>query len=231
VGTKVDEAKKILQMGNFILIHDSNSRENEVDLVISAERVTPAHVEQMRTNGGGLICVALHPIVADNFGLPYLTQIYEIAKEKFQVLKFAQANDIPYDERSAFSISVNHRRTYTGITDADRALTIRSIGKLGQKALKESMTKEFGKEFRTPGHVPLLRAADGLLDVRRGHTELSVALASLAEITPVVAICEMLDSETHQALEVKGAAKYAKKNNTILIEGDEIEKAWEEKNK
>jgi 3,4-dihydroxy 2-butanone 4-phosphate synthase len=222
----LERGKELLRGGHFVLIHDSNSRENEVDLVVLAEEVTPDHVGQMRRDGGGLICVALHPTIADNFGLPYLTEIYESARSRFKILDAARADDIPYDEGSAFSISVNHRKTFTGITDADRALTISELGKLGREALEKQLVEEFGRKFRTPGHVPLLRAADGLLGVRRGHTELSVTLAVLAGATPVTAICEILDPAGRQALSVEKAARYAEKAGTVLLEGEEIEEAW-----
>ncbi len=223
----VSVAIRALKDGRFVLIHDSEGRENEVDLAVLADRVSPATVAQMRRDAGGLICVALHPRIADNFGLPYLMEIYDIASSRFEVLKKARADDLPYDERSAFSLSVNHRKTYTGITDTDRALTIRRLGELGREAMKRSMVDEFGREFRTPGHVHLLRAADGLLGVRRGHTELAVALALLADETPAVAICEMLDHQTHGALSVEQADEYARRVGTVLLSGESIQRAWE----
>jgi 3,4-dihydroxy 2-butanone 4-phosphate synthase len=208
-----------------VLIHDALGRENEVDMVIAAESVSPKHVATMRRDAGGLICVALHPKIADNFGLPYLTEVYEKASSHFNVLLSTRPDDIPYDERSAFSLSVNHRRTFTGITDIDRALTIREVGRLGVKALNGPMQGEFGRSFRSPGHMPLLRAADGLLTERRGHTELVVALAELAGVTPAVAVCEMLDAETGKALSLKAANEYANEKGLPCLEGEKIVQA------
>lgn len=216
---KLEEALGLLRKGEFVLLYES--RENEVDLIIHAERVKPEHVARMRLDGGGLICVALHSVIADNFGLPYLTEIYEEAKERFRVLEAARAI-----ERSAFSITVDHRRTSTGIDDVDRALTISELGKLAKKALRSSIVEEFGREFKTPGHVPILRAAKGLLRSRRGHTELSVALAQLAEITPVLADCEMLGPNTNRPLSREKAEEYAERMGSVLVEGEEVEKAW-----
>jgi 3,4-dihydroxy 2-butanone 4-phosphate synthase len=221
-------AIRLLKRGGFVLLHDSRERENEVDLVFLADRATPRHVLKMRTDGGGLLCVALHPRIAKNFGLPYLSEVYETAAGKFRVLRRVRADDLPYDERSAFSLSVNHRKTYTGITDADRALTIRRLGEMGREAMHRSMISEFGEEFRSPGHVPLLCAAQGLLDSRKGHTELAVAVAELAGETPVVAVCEMLDGRTHRALSVEKAREYARRTKSVLLNGALIEKAWRE---
>jgi len=222
----IDRALQELRAGDFVLVHDASDRENEVDMVIAAEAVEPNHVATMRRDAGGLICVALHPRIADNLGLPYMTEIYKTASPHHTILLATKPDDIPYDERSAFSISVNHRRTFTGITDVDRALTIRELGKLGAKALDGPMTEEFGRNFRSPGHVPILRAANGLVLERRGHTELVVALAEMAGITPVVTICEMLDAETNRALSWKKAVDYAGERGLPCLKASEILEAY-----
>ena len=81
-------------------------------------------------------------------------------------------------------------------------------------------------EFRSPGHVALLRAAEGLLNERRGQTELSIALTILAGINPAVAICEMLDGNTGRALSKEDAKEYASKNRFVFVEGYEIVDAF-----
>lgn len=218
----VERAAKALKAGKFVLLHDSVGRENEVDMLIAAEFVEPPHVATMRQDAGGLICVALHPTIADNFGLPYLTEVYDIASSKFDVVAKTKPDDIPYDERSAFSLAVNHRRTFTGITDIDRALTIRELGNIGARAFDGSLVEEFGRNFRSPGHVPLLRASGGLLNERRGHTELSVVLAELAGVTPVVSVCEMLDARTGRARSKGQAAEYAEKHGLVFLDGSDL---------
>ncbi|MFQ6129767.1 MAG: 3,4-dihydroxy-2-butanone-4-phosphate synthase [Candidatus Hadarchaeaceae archaeon] len=222
----IDRALEALRAGNFVLVHDAPDRENEVDMVIAAESVGPKHVAMTRRDAGGLICVALHPKIADNFGLPYLTEVYEEASSRFDVFLSIRPDDLPYDERSAFSLAVNHRRTFTGITDIDRALTIRELGKLGSKALNGPMIEEFGRNFRSPGHVPLLRSADGLVLERQGHVELSIALAEMAGITPVMVTCEMLDVHSNRALSWEDAVKYAELNGLICLGGAEIIRAY-----
>ena len=76
-------------------------------------------------------------------------------------------------DRSSFSIWVNHRKSFTGITDIDRATTISEMAKM----MKEERFEDFGKTFRSPGHVCLLRGADGLVKNRRGHTEIGLPSA------------------------------------------------------
>ncbi|MEM2878475.1 MAG: 3,4-dihydroxy-2-butanone-4-phosphate synthase [Candidatus Hadarchaeales archaeon] len=211
-----------LAAGKFVLLHDSDGRENEVDMIIGAEFVKPEHVTAMRTDAGGLICVAVHPLIARNIGLPYLSDVYASCSDRYEVFGAITPNDIPYDERSAFSITVNHRKTFTGVTDVDRAMTISELGRLGARAMREKCLNEFGRKFRSPGHVTLLRAAEGLLDSRRGHTELAVVLAGIAGITPAVVLCEMLDSSTGKALSTENAAVYARRNGLTLLDGAEV---------
>jgi 3,4-dihydroxy 2-butanone 4-phosphate synthase len=223
----IERALDELRAGKFVLLHDATSRENETDMVVAAEMVGPRHVARMRRDAGGLICVAFHPKAAGNLGLPYLTDIYGPASSSFEVLKVTKPDDLPYDEHSAFSISVNHRRTFTGVTDSDRALTISELGKIGARAFDGSAVEDFGRNFRSPGHVPLLRAAKGMLSERQGHTELVVALAEMAGLTPVVAICEMLDAETHRALSGEGARGYAADNGLAYLKGQDVIRAYE----
>ncbi|MCZ7404943.1 MAG: 3,4-dihydroxy-2-butanone-4-phosphate synthase, partial [Candidatus Methanoperedens sp.] len=121
----------------------------------------------------------------------------------------------------SFSLWVNHRNTFTGITDNDRALTIKKIGETVHRVLNGERI-DFGEEFRSPGHVALLRAASGLLNERRGQTELSIELALKAGINPSMVVCEMLDDKTGKALSKEDARKYSIKNNMPFIEGKNI---------
>ena len=125
----------------------------------------------------------------------------------------------PYGDHPTFSISVNHKRTYTGITDTDRALTIKEMASLCDS---DNPKKQFTSSFKTPGHVPLLLASDGLLSSRKGHTEMSIYLTKLAKLQPVSAICEMMDAETYAALSVEKAKKYAKENAIPFIDGKKL---------
>lgn len=220
---RIDKALKALKKGEFILLHDSNKRENETDLVIAAEFVTSENVERMRLEAGGLICVALEKELWGKVGLPFMTDIQNLAREKFPVLNSLTPDDIPYDEKSSFSITINHRKTFTGITDEDRALTIREVGKFFQKA-GENLQKEFGRNFRSPGHVPLLLSSG--LENREGHTELATALLELADLTPVAAICEMLDSESHKALSKEKALQYSRERKMVFLDAKEVKERY-----
>jgi len=203
----VDAAVEAFRRGEPVCIHDADDREGETDLVYPADAVTPAAVARLRNDAGGLVCVALDHDVAEAFGLPFLQDALEHP---------ATANhELSYDERSSFSLPVNHRATETGITDEDRALTIRELA----AAATSPDATEFASAFRSPGHVHLLRGAPKLLADRRGHTELGLALAAAADRPPAVVVCEMLDDATGLALVPEDAAAYASVHGIPFVEG------------
>lgn len=219
----VRDAIAALRRGEIVLVYDGEGREEETDLVVAGQFITMEHIRRMRRDGGGLICAAIHPRIADKLGIPFLVDVWRHAQDRYPVLKELEANDIPYDEKSSFSITVNHRRTFTGITDADRALTIKELAKLAESALNGYSPGAFGRCFRSPGHVVLLRAADGLLESRLGHTELSVTLMELAGLTPLATICEML-GDSGGSLPPDMAKSYAEEHGLVFLQGKEIKK-------
>ena len=204
-----------LKRGEFVLLFDSEGRENEIDMVVAAEYVTPEHVARMRQHAGGLLCIAIDSDFGNSLDLRYMHDILaESSTDKEMIMGLA-----PYGDRPTFSISINHYQTYTGITDKDRSLTIQEMAKIFNVDNKK---KKFVSSFKTPGHVPLLLASKGLLQKRQGHTEMSIYLTKLAGLTPVTAICEMMDAETYMALSVEKAEKYARQNGIPLIDGKEL---------
>ncbi|MFH1055792.1 MAG: 3,4-dihydroxy-2-butanone-4-phosphate synthase [Candidatus Altiarchaeota archaeon] len=202
LGRTVDE----LRRGRMILLHDSAGRENEVDMVVHASAVTPDTIWAMRQHGGGLICLAIGGDVADRLNLPYITDL--MAGGNDTVKKLIQERTA-YGDKPAFSLSVNHRETYTGITDKDRALTITEFAKLEES---DGLTKN----FYAPGHVHLLIAKD--LSTRRGHTELSIELAKKAGMKETMVLCEMMGDD-HNALTLREAERYAKRHSLALLDG------------
>lgn len=218
----VKNAIESLKKGEFILLYDFDWREGETDFAIRSDAVTPHHILQMRKDGGGIIGTAIHPRSARKMKLPFASDILngtEFVEKK---------GDIPYDRKnhSSFSLWVNHRETFTGITDNDRALTITKLAEQVRKSMNGD-GDDFPEEFRSPGHVPIFRAAEGLLKLRCGQTELSIALAEMAEINPAVTICEMLDGHTGEALSKNDAINYAKEHSLIFVEGNEVLDTWQ----
>lgn len=206
----VDAAIDAFARGEPVLIHDAADREGETDLVYPAHAVDSAAVRRMRNDAGGLVCVALSDAVATAWDLPFVQDTIDHP--------LAADHDLAYDERSSFSFTVNHRDTFTGITDDDRARTISRLGELAADAADAA----FAEEFRAPGHVHLLRAAPNLLVDREGHTELGIALADAADQPPAAVVCEMLDDESGKALAPDDARAYADRHDLVYVEGADL---------
>ncbi|KAA2281135.1 3,4-dihydroxy-2-butanone-4-phosphate synthase [Candidatus Nitrosocosmicus sp. SS] len=227
--TRIYEAVTSLRNGNFVLIHDDDNREDEVDLVISSNSITPEHIAIMRKNAGGLICTAISKELSAKLGLPYLYDVLSIFGNANRTIAQINQNSSPYGDKPSFSITINHNNTYTGITDNDRALTISSLANICSELtattdtnIQKRILEKFQNSFRTPGHVPILIASKGLLNERKGHTEMSIFLTKIANITNITTICEMLDPYNHKALSYKDAVEYAKNNNLVIIEAKEL---------
>ncbi|MFB6106573.1 MAG: 3,4-dihydroxy-2-butanone-4-phosphate synthase [Halobacteriaceae archaeon] len=210
VEAALDRAVAAFRAGDPVLVHDFDDREAETDLIYPAGAVRAADVARMRTDAGGLVCVALGAEVADAFELPFLAETIDHPAAEGH-------GDVGYDDRSSFSLPVNHRDTYTGVTDRDRALTIRELA----AAAGAPGETDFAAEFRAPGHVNLLRAAPSFAE-RRGHTELGVALARAAGREPAVVVTEMLDAATGEARTKADARAYARRHDLVFLEGADV---------
>ena len=212
----VERALDAFRAGEPVCVHDFADREGETDIIYPAEAVDEAAVAHMRNDAGGLICVAVVDPVADAFGLPFLADALDHP---------AVDDDPEYDDRSSFSLPVNHRDTFTGITDSDRAHTIVELARSAADVAADPAAygpDDFAAEFRAPGHVHVLRgAADGIGD-RVGHTELGLALASAVGAAPAAVVCEMLDDATGDALSPTDAAAYADRHDIPYVEGADL---------
>jgi 3,4-dihydroxy 2-butanone 4-phosphate synthase len=224
----IQKAVSDLRKGKFILIFDNASRESETDLVIASQFTTPQSIKTMRKDGGGLIFLMISKEIADKLKLPFLSDLYLDISDKYPVLKALVPNDIPYDTKSSFSLYINHRKTFTGITDIDRSLTMKKFSELSKKIENlddESALSLFGNEFRSPGHVPICIASEKLLDQRKGHTELVVSILKMANLIPVGSGCEIM-GDNGKALEKEKAKQYALNHDLVFLEGKEIIEEW-----
>jgi 3,4-dihydroxy 2-butanone 4-phosphate synthase/GTP cyclohydrolase II len=166
--TQVEAALEALGRGEFVVVADDESRENEGDLVIAAEHVTAERMAFMVRHTSGLVCVPMTGERLEELRLPLMVT----------------ANTEAHG--TAFTVSCDLRRgTTTGISAADRARTIR--------ALADPATTF--AELARPGHVFPLRYCEGGVLLRAGHTEASVDLARLAGLEPVAAICEIANPD------------------------------------
>jgi 3,4-dihydroxy 2-butanone 4-phosphate synthase/GTP cyclohydrolase II len=164
----IPEAIEDLRAGKFLIIVDDESRENEGDLAIAAEKVTPEAVNFMARYGRGLICIAMKGERLDELRIPMMVQD--------NTSKFA----------SPFTVSVEARHNITtGISAHDRAVTV--------QALIDPTTKP--EDILRPGHMFPLRAREGGVLVRAGHTEAVTDLTRIAGLYPAGVICEIMNED------------------------------------
>ena len=164
----IPEAIEDIKAGRFIIIVDDKDRENEGDLAIAAEKVTPEAINFMAKHARGLICL---PIIGKRLDELKIPMMVEKNTSKFT---------------TAFTISIEAKhRTSTGISTADRAATV--------KAVLDPRTKS--EDLAQPGHTFPLRAREGGVLARAGHTEAIVDLARLAGLYPAGVICEILKED------------------------------------
>ena len=221
----VEAAVEAFRQGQPVCLFDAENREGETDLLFPGQCAEAATMRQLRFDCGGLLFLAIGHEVGERFSLPYLQDLHmdERLMTDFPVLRELQTDDLQYDTRSAFTLSLNHRDTFTGITDRDRALTTRRFAELySELSETDNALEKLGKEFRTPGHIPLCRESPGGLNSRQGHTELAVAMARLAGLPPCTIGAEMLQPEGDGALAVEDARKYAIKNGIPMLTGEDI---------
>jgi 3,4-dihydroxy 2-butanone 4-phosphate synthase/GTP cyclohydrolase II len=171
---RVVEAMEEIRAGKMVILVDDEDRENEGDLTMAAEKVTPEAINFMAKHGRGLICLTLTEEKADALELPLQSA--------------RKGGGSPFG--TAFTVSIEARRgVTTGISAKDRATTILT-------AVKEDARPE---DLITPGHVFPLRAKRGGVLVRTGQTEGSVDLSRLAGLSPAGVICEIMNDDGSMA--------------------------------
>jgi len=228
---RIDIACERLRAGGMVLVYDADGREEETDMVVASEFVNQDIVRTLRKDGGGLICVTIPPEARKALGIPYMVDVLGGSTNRFPILDGLRPNDIPYDAKSSFSLTVNHRKTFTGITDRDRALTISQFANVIKLSLATDdgiATEALTKNFRSPGHVHLLNASDRLVLDRQGHTELTTALVTMAGLTPSATICEMMGDDG-RALTKEKAREYGASKSLPFLDGSEIIAAYKER--
>jgi 3,4-dihydroxy 2-butanone 4-phosphate synthase / GTP cyclohydrolase II len=186
---RIEEAIADVRAGKMVIVCDDEDRENEGDLVMAAQMVTPEAINFMRREAGGLICVPMTGRRLDELHLPQMV------------------NDNTAVNETAFTVSVEARGlTTTGISAHDRAATI--------KRLVDPEARS--GDFLRPGHTFPLRAREGGVLVRAGQTEASVDLARLAGLYPAGVICEIMADDGSMERR-DGLRKYADRHGLKLI--------------
>lgn len=190
----IPEALEAMRRGEFVLVVDNEDRENEGDLIIAAEMVTPERIAFMVRYTSGLICLPTTGERLDELELPLM------------VIDNTEAHN------TAFTVSIDYLKgTTTGISAADRARTIRAV------VDPESKPSDFSR----PGHIFPLRSVEGGVLSRQGHTEAAVDLARLSGLIPAGVLCEIVNDDGTMA---RGEVlmEFAREHGLVMISIDDL---------
>ncbi len=163
----IDEAIQDLKNGKVIIVCDDENRENEGDFIALAEQATPEIINFMVTHGRGLVCAPIKKAMA----------------QRLELSPMVSKNTDSHE--TAFTVSVDHKLSTTGISAYERSATIQAL-------INNEST---ASDFKRPGHVFPLIARDGGVLQRRGHTEAAVDLATLCGAKPAGVICEIMNED------------------------------------
>ncbi len=177
----IEEALEDLRAGKMIMVTDAEDRENEGDLICAARYATPEVLNFMASRAKGLICMPMSAQIAKKLGFSQMV------------------SDNTDNHETAFTVSIDHVNTSTGISAFDRSLTAMAVVKADAKP----------QDFRRPGHMFPLVAKEGGVFVRTGHTEATVDFCRLAGLEEAGLCCEIMSSDGHMArlTELKQMAK------------------------
>src|SRR6204780_4170285 len=186
---RIEEAIAAIRAGRMVIVADDKDRENEGDLTIAAEKVTPEAINFMARHGRGLVCLAMTPERLDKLEIPLMVR----------------QNSSRFE--TAFCVSIEAKeRTTTGISAADRAATV--------LAAIAPATKP--SDLVRPGHVFPLRARSAGVLARAGQTEAAVDLARIAGLSPSGVICEIMNKDGSMA-RVPQLRRFARRHNMPMI--------------
>jgi len=187
--SRIEDAIDAFRAGEMIVVCDDEDRENEGDLTVAADKVTPAVINFMATHGRGLICMPMTGERLDELEIPLMV------------------NQNTARLGTAFCVTIEAKHsTSTGISAGDRAATVH--------AAIDPKTKPF--DLARPGHMFPLRAQPGGVLVRAGQTEAAVDLARIAGLYPAGVICEIMNDDGSMA-RVPELAKFAKRHRLLMI--------------
>ena len=184
----LEQALDALRAGKNILVIDDPDRENEGDIICAAQFATTENVNFMATHAKGLICMPMSGDYCDKLGLPQMVE---------------QNTD---NHETAFTVSIDHVKTTTGISAVERSLT----------AMMTVNPEAKPSDFRRPGHMFPLRAREGGVLIRSGHTEATVDLCRLAGLAPVGLCCEIM-REDGTMMRTTELIQFAKKHDLVMI--------------
>ncbi|RVU30395.1 3,4-dihydroxy-2-butanone-4-phosphate synthase [Neptunomonas marina] len=191
-GTPLERMKLALEQlkaGGGVIVLDDEDRENEADLIFSAQHLTESQMAMMIRDGSGIVCLCLSGAAADHLALPPMVE------------------HNTSQNQTGFTVSIEAREgVTTGVSAADRVTTIRAATAIGARA----------EDLARPGHIFPLRAHDEGVLGRRGHTEATIDLVRLAGLSPAGVLCELMNPDGTMA-RLSDAQTFANKHALPIL--------------
>src|SRR2546423_231999 len=186
----IEDAIEEIRAGRLVVVVDDADRENEGDLIMAADKVTPEAIAFMVRHTSGVICLPVLGARLDELHIPLMV------------------HDVTDQQRTAFTVTVDVRRgTTTGISASDRARTIQAI--VDERTRPEDLAR--------PGHIFPLRYREGGVLKRAGHTEAAVDLARLAGLYPAGVLCEIVTEDGEEMARYDELERFADRHGLLLI--------------
>jgi len=187
---EIEKAIAAVARGEIVVVVDDEDRENEGDLIMAAEFATPEKIAFFVKHTSGLICAPVTESRADELDLPLMVSANTEA------------------QRTAFTVTVDYRHgTSTGISAADRSATIRALIEPGTKP----------SDFNRPGHIHVLRAKEGGVLKRAGHTEAAIDLTRLAGLYPAGVLCELVTEDGLEMARRPELERFADEHSLVMV--------------
>jgi len=187
---EIEKAIAAVARGEIVVVVDDEDRENEGDLIMAAEFATPEKIAFFVKHTSGLICAPVTESRADELDLPLMVSANTEA------------------QRTAFTVTVDYRHgTSTGISAADRSATIRALIEPGTKP----------SDFNRPGHIHVLRAKEGGVLKRAGHTEAAIDLTRLAGLYPAGVLCELVTEDGLEMARRPELERFAEEHSLVMV--------------
>lgn len=228
--TQIQNAIGAFQKGEPVMIFDFEDRERETDIIHPVESMNVKSIKRISRISNNSLNAIITFEFAQRLGLFPLAQLLpNIYPEAGQYLKNRNNGTGPN-----FTFPIDHISCKSGCSYPDIHLTLSALVELYKNSEKHPSSKNevetFHENFRIPGHLPLLISAEGLLEKRRGHTELGVALALSSSITPILVTSELLDPKTGETLNGEKSLILAERMDIPFLSGEDFISIWKNKN-
>jgi len=226
---KIEQAIVSLRSGKPILLFDFPDREAETDLVMLGTEITWGKVDFLRRTAGAPMTVYLPYELASKLNLPLISTASSKLSNLFPLLAQLASGSRHHD--ALFTFPIDHRNNRTGCSAKESVYTIQRLAHFVdcfERDEASDLMSSFVREFRVPGHIPVIICAKDLLKTRKGHAELAMTIAEMGHLSRILVASEMIDSQTGESMNHENAILFAEEHKLLFIEGEEVYQKWKQ---